>query len=215
VPTTRAVTAVAFLVLSLALAPVAAEGQRAVTFGGAVGYLSAGGGDPAWDGAHGPAASIALGLRLGGRTAITLEGGFQRSPTTRDVFECGPGQCTEPQRIDAERRRTGITVDLLFRLHSPAGRVRPYGVIGLGHATARPREHHVRTRPDGTIISDDRFGSDTQAGGVVLGGGIEIGNPAAGVAFTAGVRGRAAVSGYDGGPTGVGMLSITAGVVLR
>ena len=201
----------------LLLLPAAAHAQRPVTFGAGIGYLTAGGGDPAWDGGdtRGPAAALALGLKLGRHTALVAEGGFQRFGTLRNSFACDETQCVNPQTFSTVERRSGITVDLLFRLHSAAARVRPYGVIGLGHATMRPRARTIGTAPDGTILTDDSYGSDSQAFGVVVGGGIEVGSPDASLAFTAGVRARAAVSGYDGGPTLVRMGSIVAGVVFR
>ena len=211
-PARAACLALTFLVLLSS----AAEAQRRVTLGAGVGYLTAGGGDPAWsDDTHGPAAALALGLRLGGHTALVAEGGYQRFGTLRSTFTCDETQCVNPQTFSTVERRSGITVDLLFRVHSAAGRVRPYGVIGLGHATMRPRARTIGTAPNGTILTDDSYGSDSQAAGVVLGGGIELGSPDARLAFTTGIRGRAALSGYDGGPTVVRMGSVVAGVVLR
>ena len=208
----RAVAAVTVLLLVAG----SAQGQRRVTFGMGAGYLGAGGGDPAWNkDVRGPAAALTVGLRLGGHTALVAEGGYQRFGTRRTTFVCDETQCLNPQTFVTVERRSGITVDLLFRVHSAAGRVRPYGVVGLGHATMRPRARTVGTAPDGTVLSDDSYGSDSQAGGVVLGGGVEVGSPEARIAFTAGIRGRGFVSGYDGGPTVVKMGSVTAGVVLR
>ena len=206
--------AVVLAILVFAAAPASA--QRQVTFGIGAGYLAAGGGDPAWrDDARGPALGVAAGLRLGGHTALVAEGGYQRFGTLRNTFVCDETQCVNPQTFVTVERRSGITVDLLFRVHSAAGSVRPYGVVGLGHATMRPRARTIGTAPDGTVVTDDRYGSDTQAVGVVFGGGVEVGSPDAGIAFTAGVRARAAVIGYDGGPTLVRMGSVIIGVVLR
>jgi len=206
--------AAALAILILAAAPASA--QRRVTFGAAAGYLAAGGGDPAWrDDARGPALGVAAGLRLGDHTALVAEGGYQHFGSLRSSFACDETQCVNPQTFVTVERRSGITVDLLFRVHSAAGRVRPYGVAGLGHPTMRPRARTIGTAPDGTVVTDDSYGSDSQAVGVVFGGGVEVGPPSAGIAFTAGVRARAAVSGYDGGPTLVRMGALMIGVVLR